>query len=163
MALGEVARLCRVGEGRTSSGLNSGSSAKRSSKYVSDKTLHTENTVIMSVPSPVIRWFKYIGMDAHFSCLRAEFCQGFLFSVASLPLSRCLNRENKRVSTLPTHIQYTMSFHHHFMKLEVWSQTKSRIRCHNVWKSVLNEIDKWSPVQGAGSPLQAASGYNYRR
>lgn len=42
MALGEVARLCRVGEGRTSSGLNSGSSAKRSSKYVSDKTLHAE-------------------------------------------------------------------------------------------------------------------------
>lgn len=38
MALGEVARLCRVGEGRTSSGLNSGSSAKRSSKYDSELT-----------------------------------------------------------------------------------------------------------------------------
>lgn len=38
MALGDVARLCRVGEGRTSSGLNSGSSAKRSSKYDSELT-----------------------------------------------------------------------------------------------------------------------------
>lgn len=39
MARGEVARLCRVGEGKTSSGRNSGSSAKRSSKYTSDSTL----------------------------------------------------------------------------------------------------------------------------
>lgn len=39
MARGEVARDCRVGEGRTSSGRNSGSSAKRSSKSTSDRTL----------------------------------------------------------------------------------------------------------------------------
>lgn len=39
MARGEVARLCKVGEGKTSSGRNSGSSAKRSSKYTSDSTL----------------------------------------------------------------------------------------------------------------------------
>lgn len=39
MALGEVARDCRVGEGNTSSGRNSGSSAKRSSKSTSDRTL----------------------------------------------------------------------------------------------------------------------------
>lgn len=39
MARGEVARDCRVGEGSTSSGRNSGSSAKRSSKSTSDKTL----------------------------------------------------------------------------------------------------------------------------
>lgn len=39
MARGDVARLCRVGEGSTSSGRNSGSSAKRSSKYTSDSTL----------------------------------------------------------------------------------------------------------------------------
>ena len=49
MARGEVARLCRVGEGKTSSGRNSGSSAKRSSKYTSDSTLpdqhaHTHRT-----------------------------------------------------------------------------------------------------------------------
>lgn len=39
MARGDVARLCKVGEGKTSSGRNSGSSAKRSSKYTSDSTL----------------------------------------------------------------------------------------------------------------------------
>lgn len=39
MARGEVARDCRVGEGSTSSGRNSGSSAKRSSKSTSDRTL----------------------------------------------------------------------------------------------------------------------------
>ena len=39
MARGEVARDCRVGEGKTSSGRNSGSSAKRSSKSTSDRTL----------------------------------------------------------------------------------------------------------------------------
>lgn len=46
MARGEVARDCRVGEGRTSSGRNSGSSAKRSSKSTSDRTLlSTESKV----------------------------------------------------------------------------------------------------------------------
>lgn len=46
MARGEVARDCRVGEGSTSSGRNSGSSAKRSSKSTSDKTLlSTESKV----------------------------------------------------------------------------------------------------------------------
>lgn len=49
MARGDVARLCRVGEGKTSSGRNSGSSANRSSKYTSERTLpvqqtHTQNT-----------------------------------------------------------------------------------------------------------------------
>lgn len=39
MARGEVARDCRVGEGSTSSGRNSGSSANRSSKSTSDRTL----------------------------------------------------------------------------------------------------------------------------
>lgn len=39
MARGEVAKDCRVGEGSTSSGRNSGSSAKRSSKSTSDRTL----------------------------------------------------------------------------------------------------------------------------
>lgn len=39
MARGEVARDCKVGEGSTSSGRNSGSSAKRSSKSTSDRTL----------------------------------------------------------------------------------------------------------------------------
>ena len=39
MARGEVAKACRVGEGSTSSGRNSGSSAKRSSKSTSDRTL----------------------------------------------------------------------------------------------------------------------------
>jgi hypothetical protein len=39
MARGEVARDCSVGEGSTSSGRNSGSSAKRSSKSTSDRTL----------------------------------------------------------------------------------------------------------------------------
>lgn len=52
MARGEVARLCRVGEGKTSSGRNSGSSANRSSKYTSERTLpvqqtHTQNTEYM--------------------------------------------------------------------------------------------------------------------
>lgn len=49
MDLGEVARLCRVGEGRTSSGLNSGSSANRSSKYVPDKTLHTDTSSLVTL------------------------------------------------------------------------------------------------------------------
>lgn len=49
MARGEVARLCRVGEGRTSSGRNSGSFAKRSSKYTSDRTLqHMTNHKILT-------------------------------------------------------------------------------------------------------------------
>ena len=39
MARGEVAKDCKVGEGSTSSGRNSGSSAKRSSKSTSDRTL----------------------------------------------------------------------------------------------------------------------------
>lgn len=39
MARGEVARDWRVGEGSTSSGRNSGNSAKRSSKSTSDRTL----------------------------------------------------------------------------------------------------------------------------
>lgn len=46
MARGEVAKDCRVGEGSTSSGRNSGSSAKRSSKSTSDRTLlSTESKV----------------------------------------------------------------------------------------------------------------------
>lgn len=46
MARGEVARDCRVGEGSTSSGRNSGSSANRSSKSTSDRTLlSTESKV----------------------------------------------------------------------------------------------------------------------
>lgn len=60
MARGDVARLCRVGEGKTSSGRNSGSSAKRSSKYTSDSTLpdqhahtqtQTQSTVYIHCPS----------------------------------------------------------------------------------------------------------------
>lgn len=46
MARGEVAKDCKVGEGSTSSGRNSGSSAKRSSKSTSDRTLlSTESKV----------------------------------------------------------------------------------------------------------------------
>lgn len=45
IARGEVARDWRVGDGSTSSGLNSGSSAKRSSKSTSDRTLSTESNV----------------------------------------------------------------------------------------------------------------------
>lgn len=57
MARGEVARLCRVGDGKTSSGRNSGSSANRSSKYTSDNTLpvqHTHKDRIHSIYTPSI-------------------------------------------------------------------------------------------------------------
>lgn len=50
MARGEVARDCRVGEGSTSSGRNSGSSAKRSSKSTSDRTLLESRQGHLSCP-----------------------------------------------------------------------------------------------------------------
>lgn len=58
MARGEVARDCRVGEGSTSSGRNSGSSANRSSKSTSDRTLlegqqgHLFLSLSAAAPSP---------------------------------------------------------------------------------------------------------------
>ena len=52
MARGEVARDCKVGEGSTSSGRNSGSSAKRSSKSTSDRTLLESRQGHLLCPPP---------------------------------------------------------------------------------------------------------------
>lgn len=73
MARGDVARLCRVGEGKTSSGRNSGSSAKRSSKYTSDNTLpdqrsqtHTQKKRY-SINTPDVFFFSPLKGDANAS------------------------------------------------------------------------------------------------
>lgn len=78
-----MARDCRVGEGSTSSGLNSGSSANRSSKSTSDRTLlggqqgHLFLSLPVAVPSPTSpRHSAKIPAPAHLSTESKVFFRG---------------------------------------------------------------------------------------
>ena len=79
MARGEVARLCKVGEGRTSSGRNSGSSAKRSSKYTSDSTLpdqHAHNYTVYTCCPAIICRKRQTAILTHLSTESKVFLSG---------------------------------------------------------------------------------------
>lgn len=94
-----------MGEGRTSSGLNSGSSAKRSSKYVSDRSLHTKHSPDGSGSS-----IRRQPLNA-LAFLEAGFCHGFgLCGSRFAPL----NKDHGE------HAAHSHSVNRVSTKLEVW-------------------------------------------